>query len=455
MPEMIPVGNTGIQPDALGSISKMIGLRSGMIGLQQQQQALQTGAYGQQSAQAKAQVDTQQAQQFQALGNFTKSAINSPDYFDNKDPNTGNFLADKFRRDASMVAPNRQTDIAEALADANQAVTNKKAVLSLNVDQQKRAAGFAAALAGKTDATPQDANDTADMIRSIDPGNKLLNDAANNMLQHFGTAKSSSDRQQIASGVASLLAGQSPLASATNAAGQFQTQNTLTTARTQTPTGEGVTNPTTPQIAGQAARQTGTAGSDIEQANQISANTKAAPATIQTSQQIDDLADQIHSGKFVAAISKAAAAVGMKEDTYARQLLEKDLGIIKTQLTAAASSDARAGTILSGTPDATSDPQTIHGAMDYVRGAARQNLAQSQNLNAYRAKHPDLSGFQQADNTFTGAAGPLVHEFLSLKPGSQRQAFFSRNFSDPQKALEFRNKALAASHVLGLDNANR
>jgi hypothetical protein len=182
---------------------------------------------------------------------------------------------------------------------------------------------------------------------------------------------------------------------------------------------------------------------------------KSAAAGIQTTQQIDELTDQIHSGKFASWISKQAAAAGMKEDTFARQLLEKDLGIVKTQLTAAAPSDERAATILSGTPDATSDPQTIHGAMDYVRGGFRQNLAQGQNLSAYREKYPDLSGFQNADTKFTGAAGPLVHEFLSLKSPQEQSAFYKRNFGSAQQALDFRNNARAAAHTLGLDSGNR
>ena len=204
-----------------------------------------------------------------------------------------------------------------------------------------------------------------------------------------------------------------------------------------------------------ASRATGVASSDIERANQVSANIKSAQAGIQTTQQIDDLADQIHSGKFAGWLSKQAAAAGIQESTYARQLLEKDLGIVKTQLTSAAPSDSRAATILSGTPEATSDPQTIHGAMDYVRGSFRQNQAQGQNLAAYRSKHPDLSGFQGADDAFTGGAGPLVHEFLSLKGKDAQAAFYRRNFSSPEQALQFRNQTRAAAHTLGLDNADR
>jgi hypothetical protein len=453
MPDMIPVGNTGVTPNPLGSISQMIAARSGMIGLQQQQvglqqaqQNLQTGQYTQQTAQAGAQVAQQQVGQLQALAQFTKNAINDPKY----QRADGSLDVEKFSRDASVVAPTQQDKISEAISNATAAITNKRALASLTSDQNKLAGGYWASVAGNPNAQESDIANAARMTRAIDPKNQLLQDSVDNALLHFGKAQTPAQRQQIASGVSSLLSGGSPLASGTNAAAQNQVVNTLTGARTMPELGQGATNPTTAEVSGAAARQIGTANSDIDRANQVSANVKSAPATIQTSQQIDDLAEQIHSGKFADAISKAAAAVGVQTDTYARQLLKKDLGIIQTQLTAAAPSDSRAATILSGTPDATSDTQTIHGAMDYVRGAARQNLAQGQNKNAYQSKHPDLSGFQQADDTFTGAAGPLVHEFLSLKNPSDLSSFYRRNFSSPQQALQFRNQAYAAEHTLGL-----
>ena len=49
-------------------------------------------------------------------------------------------------------------------------------------------------------------------------------------------------------------------------------------------------------------------------------------------------------------------------------------------------------TILSGYPEATSTPETIHRAMDYIRGSFRQQLARGKLLNDYQKKHPDLSG---------------------------------------------------------------
>lgn len=454
MAEMIPIGNTGVQPDMLGSLSKMIQARSGMIGLQQQQQNLQTGAYQQQSAQAGAQQDQQKNQEYQAAQKLAVSGAQSGQYT-NSD---GSLNRQKMADDITKVAPTYGQGIAgQLLSQANEIVSNKQALQNLNGSQRQQIGSTLGALATKQDLSSSDVIDSLTQLSEQNPAitrmalsfsHALPPNASPQQLQQFLQRAALS-----ATGPGEAVTASTP-AQGTNAAGQNQNVNRLTGERSAPALSGGATNPSSPQVSGQAARQTGTASSDVDRANQVSSNVKSAPATIQTSQQIDDLAEQIHAGKFADAISKAAAAVGMKEDTYARQLLKKDLGIIQTQLTAAAPSDSRAATILSGTPDATSDTQTIHGAMDYVRGAARQNLAQGQNKNAYQSKHPDLSGFQQADDSFTGAAGPLVHEFLSLKTPAEKSQFYRRNFSNPQEALQFRNKAQAAEHSLGMANGN-
>lgn len=446
---MIPVGNTGIQPNPMGSLSQMISARSGLIGLQQQQQNLQTGQY----QQATAQADSQQAQQKNSELQAAQKAIITGAQAGKYTNSDGSFNRTQAADDVTTVAPVYGPGIAsQLLSQANEIVSNKQALQNLNASQRSQVGSTLGALATKPDLSSSDVIDTLSQLSESNPAitrmalsfsHALPPNATPQQLQAF------LQRAALSATAPGEAVSASTPAQGTNAAGQNQNVNKLTGERSNPALAAGATNPSTPQVAGAAARQTGTASSDVDRANQVSSSVKSAPAGIQTTQQIDDLTDQIHSGKFVASISKGAAALGISESTYARQLLEKDLGIVKTQLTAAAPSDARAATILSGTPDATSDPQTVHGAMDYVRGSLRQNLAQGQNLNAYKAKHPDLSGFQQADDTFTGAAGPLVHEFLSL-PDSQKAQFYRRNFSSPQQALQFRNQAQAASHVLGI-----
>lgn len=458
-----PVGTT------VNPVGQGMQTLSDVMGFKQKQQALQTGQYTQQSAQANAQQDQQKNQELQSLAQFTKSATQDPKYH-NPD---GSLNVQKFQTDASAVAPTYGQDyIGKATLNANAGIDNRKALLGLSEDQRKSMGSYFNSVASNPNATVEDFTTAVDRARTLsdDPQYQKSLDRMLVSYPHSGAASDAESAQatrQFAAGIASQTSGAAMTAPSTidnNAAIQPGATNRYTGGFT--PSGAAVQKQLSPTdqpaykqtaaaaSATGASRATGVAGSDIDRANQVSANIKPAQAGIQTTQQIDDLADQIHSGKFAAWVSKGAASVGISEATYARQLLEKDLGIIKTQMTTSASSDSRAATILSGTPEATSDPQTIHGAMDYVRGSFRQNMAQGNNLAAYKAKHPDLSGFQGADDAFTGGGGPLVHEFLSLKGKDQQAAFYRRNFSNPQQALEFRNKVRASAHTLGLDNAD-
>lgn len=455
-------------PDPLQGINAY----SGILGLQQQRQALQTGQYQQQSAQATASQDQQKNRELQAVSGLMQN-VHGGGYR----KNDGTFDEQKFADDVQAIAPVYGQDVAaSARSQANEIVRNQKAKQDLTDEARTSLGSKLSALARDPNTRRgdvidaytgwmQDHKDDPAAMRvgiaqaALLPQNdsdpkyrETLGRYAASLTGQATTAPSSVDTgAQTIPGVTSSVTGEF-----TPAHGNLSLTPQGGIPKELSPTDQ----PNYKQAAAAAtatgaSRASGVASSDIERANQVSANIKSAQAGIQTTQQIDDLADQIHSGKFAGWLSKQAAAAGIQESTYARQLLEKDLGIVKTQLTSAAPSDSRAATILSGTPEATSDPQTIHGAMDYVRGSFRQNLAQGQNLIAYKNKHPDLSGFQGADDAFTGGGGPLVHEFLSLKGKNAQAAFYRRNFSSPEQAVQFRNQTRAAAHTLGLDNANR
>ena len=150
--EMIPVGNTGIQPDPLGSISKLIGLQSAQVGLQQQRQNLQTGAYAQQSAQATAQQDQQKNQELQALAQFTKNAGADPSYL-NPD---GSANVEKYQQGALKVAPvYGQAYIGQMTSNFNGAVENRKAMLGLTKEQQGMVQSGIQSIAQGADATSE------------------------------------------------------------------------------------------------------------------------------------------------------------------------------------------------------------------------------------------------------------------------------------------------------------
>lgn len=206
----------------------------------------------------------------------------------------------------------------------------------------------------------------------------------------------------------------------------------------------GPLNPTSSVVAGNTARTTAVAGSDIDRANEISAKIQPSQAAIGITQRVDDLANQISSGKFAKWVMDKAAAAGNQDPAItARQLLEKDLGQVKSAATASAATDKKMDTILAGYPEATSTSDTIHGAMDYIRGSFRQNVARGELLNKYRDKKPNLEGFQHADDVLTGHTEPLMHEFNALKTRQERVDFYKRNFHERGQAEAFTNRVSA------------
>lgn len=443
------------------------GLRSlaGILGIQRQRQELQQGAAAIETAQAGAQGAQQTMQERQLLQQTMKTGIR-PDtgksIYNAKNEVDPDEVADFATKNLPLTGQAVVQNILKTKAD-KVALSSATADLGdkFNNDLSGRIRSFInvpgatsdtvnASLQGYAKQNPEAASAVlaaSNLVKHIDnaPDMKTKNDMLLHLAQQFQPAESTASQQ-------------APQVSTMQGPKGLQPIQTNPLA----PGGVGPTGPSLPQglaptekipykaaAAGAGARGAGTGNADVDRANQVSGSVQASSAAIPLTKHIDDLADQIHSGKFAASISKAAAAVGMSEETYARQVLEKELGQVKTLAIANAGSDARAATIQSGYPEATSDNQTIHTAMDYTRGTFRQNVARGDLLNAVKSKDPSLSGFQHADDLLTSATDPLMHEFKSLKTPAERIGFYKRNFTDPQRAQEFKEKVSGMNHVFG------
>ena len=431
----------------MNTLSKILQIGSQGLGIKEQQAKVK-----------QAQIETERQV---GLKNFFQSW--DPSEHDGPDGTTNMESARK--SDAYKAAGLAKPDIDLKLSQIKQAqLQNKQSLTTLNGDNLAQFGRVAQALADDPDVKA----DQVDPQTKTGPGRQKFNEALGGFAQLgpdaarvagiFAPIAQHAPPGKLITGVRSLAAqaqdisqqqGQQNPQLTTNAAGQLVNRDVRTGELSAPTLSGGATNPSTPQVAGQAARNVGPANSDIDRSNVVSAAVAPANQTITITQEIDDLADQVHSGKISAAISKAAAAVGISGPTYARQLLEKDLGRLKATASAGAGSDQRQANILAGFPDATSDPQTIHTAMDFTRGVARQDLARGALLNKVKSKDPELRGFQHLDDMLTGQTDPLMHEFMSLKP-SERSGFYSRNFTSAEKAQEFKNKVLALQNHSGL-----
>jgi hypothetical protein len=192
-----------------------------------------------------------------------------------------------------------------------------------------------------------------------------------------------------------------------------------------------------------SALGSGVANADVDRANQVAGLQQQSAAALPLTERIDQLSHDIGSGKVAKMISETGNYLGFASINEARSQLNKDLGQVKALAIQNAGSDSRAATVLEGYPTDTTPESTVHAAMDYIRGAARQNLARGKLLSQYQKADPQgLRGFQAADNMMSGQTNPLMHEYLALKPADQA-GFYRRNFSTPQEAQAFKDQVNA------------
>lgn len=456
MDSIVPVA-TEINPpniqQGLGTLASILGLSQKQIALKQAQQNLQTGQYQQQQQQGLAQQqqemmrERQLLQQAQSSGKDDQgNSLNGPD--GEPDPVA-------YTRFASRALPLIGQNVVQGIVKTQtDNVGLLKSSLGLSNDQRDTAAGIIRSAIGTNTPSSQIVSQVQSAIGNGASAQRNISSLVP-LIAHLDNLPAGQMRDKALTHLADSYSPQAQVAASQTSA---PTQSFAPSGNVQTtesnwkaPGGAGAQlgpqvkvglGPTqTPSYAGSVAaassRATGVGGIDVQRADQVSANVQPASAALPLTHEIDDLADQIHSGKLEGWVSAKAAALGIQPLTYARQLLEKDLGQVKAAAIKGAPNQGAESTILSGYPEATSDNQTIHTAMDYIRGGFRQTLGRDQNLLSYQKQHPDLSGFQQADDAFTSKNNPLAAEYQALKPGAERQGFLRRNFKNAQEAQAF------------------
>ena len=211
---MADFGSPIVDPNAPPAGQRYAQFLNSILESRQKQQALQIGQQQLQQQTAETQQAQQKNMELQALSNFTKSAINNPDYQDS----TGRLDANKFKADAATVAPVYGADYINKYIDgANAIIAGKRAATSLTKDQNDLASGYLKGAATSND--PNDFNTAVRKIREIDPKNSALQDMANT-LQERATING---YKQAAANGASMLGGFSQQAPSTlNTGGAIQ-----------------------------------------------------------------------------------------------------------------------------------------------------------------------------------------------------------------------------------------
>lgn len=190
MDGITPVGAM-IQPvDA----SKGINTLSGIIGLQQQKQALQTGQYQQATAQAESQQAQQKNNELQKAQAIAINGAKSGMYDDGE----GGLDRQKIANDILKVAPTYgQPIMSSLLSQANEVVQNKRAHQALSQERQGQMGATFGSLATKKDLSNSDFVDALNTLtdENKDPQFKRM---AMSMLTHLPPNASPQQLQEVA-----------------------------------------------------------------------------------------------------------------------------------------------------------------------------------------------------------------------------------------------------------------
>ena len=429
--------NVDVNPQRqIGTLSALMGLRQQQLGIQQQQQQLST-----QTSQATlAQLD---AQQTQAL-----SQIDWKPYFDNGDV--------KGAMNASLAAAPSKPEVATRIAQSIGAgIEVKSAAAKLNQQYLEPFKTEAGVWAQGNGDLPDLAKQYDTLLTAIPKEDQpQVRELSNAILKGLSlpnpiTGKPDTKRAALALSQSALGAEVSKPVTGTaigpgnQLIGTTQMPISGTLARAGGGTTLGLTPAQQPGYLAQAAAAstagTGATNIDVARASDVGNVQQSSSASIQLTKEVDRLAEDIGSGHVAKMISETGNYFGFSNINQVRSQLNKDLGLLKGTVVSRAGSDARAADILSGYPTDTTPKDTIHAAMDYIRGGFRQNLARGNLLQQYQKQDPQsVRGFAAADNALVNNTNPLMHEYMALKSPQDQAAFFKRNFGNKQEAYQFK-----------------
>jgi hypothetical protein len=469
-------------PDPMSGINTY----SGILGLQQQKQALQTGQYQQQSAQANASQDQQKNRELQAVSGLMQN-VHGGGY--RKDD--GTFDEQKFADDVQAVAPVYGQDVAtSARSQANEIVRNQKAKQDLTDEAR-------ASLGSKLSALARDPNTRrGDVIDAYtgwmqdhkdDPAAMRIGIAQAALLpqndndpkyretlgryaatltgQPTTTPSTVETAGQVQPGVTSNVTGAftpggapiaKPPTQTTNANQQILNRDPQTGALSFPPmaapssgaSGAGGINPT----SAQQANVTGMATDDRGRYAQISQEGVNATTGAQLADQVAALADQVRTGKLSKEWTDRLSVLQQHDPSLtARQMLSKYAAQLKTMATAGATTDASRSQIDEGMPSPeTMGPDAVKEAAQYVGGIFRMRGARQSYADQYAKTNGNSIGIRDADDAFMRAADPTVFTYKSLPAGEERQKFLRKHGLTTQEKLDgFRARLNQVNHYNG------
>lgn len=471
---------------------------SAILGLQQQKQALQTGQYTQQSAQASAQGEQQAMQERQ---NWQKAVQSGQLNTDQPNPATGKTELDPNKAIAYATRlPLTGQKIAQSILETQSNKVGLQAA-SATLDSQERSmlSGIAGAQVGNPKATAASYGAAVDNLVPQHPEMAPAAAFAKNLAAHIdgmptqqakdeawqhlellhsapGTVAAAAlpSNAAVQTGAQTVMGPQAPAI----AGGQFHPTTAVANQLTPgerlpgaitTPTGVVNRNPVTgalsaPAQAGapgapnlnpsqaQTHAVVGLADTDTARYAQVSQEGTNAATGAQLADQVARLAEQVRTGKLSKEYADQLTTLQQHNPNItARQMLSKYAAQLKTMATENSTTDASRSQIEQGMPTPeTMGPDAVKEAAQYVGGIFRMRGARQAAADQYVKNAGSPMGVQAVDNAFMQSATPQVFAYKSLAPGAERQEFLKRNgLTTPEKLQAFKSQINQVTHYSG------
>lgn len=406
-----------------------LGTLSGIVGLQQARQNLQTGAYAQQATQADAQQAQQKNQELQKAQSIAINGARSGQYT-NAD---GTLDRVKMANDLSTLGPYAQGMSSQLLSQANEVVQNQQAHQNLTVSQKKEMGDTFASLAADPNVDNSKVIDAVEKLREAHPNDPEYSRLLTSQVMHFPNAATQDQQRQILGRWAAASTGDvqaTPGTVATPGGTQGITQNRFTGAINQggapvaapphqTTNAAGQIVNVTPGGVASVAPSSGGAAGPVTGANPTTAqasvqNTSAqsaaaniedaraigdhAPAVRNVNDQLLQLSQGTQTGPLTQTVQKLAAAAGLPSGTRYQEisayldrqaaLSARQMGVPNTNAGLAASQSATGTTEY--TPKALQEKVKFADALNSGAMAYRQGLDKTVGTEAT----PDVSKYQ-------------------------------------------------------------
>lgn len=454
MPDGIQPVGAMIQPP---NPQQTLGTLSGIYGVQQARQNLQTGAIQQQTASAESQQVQQKNTELQKAQSVAIEGARSGAY----DDGNGGINRQKMADDILKVAPvYGQGQVSSLLSQANEVVQNKQAHQNLTVSQKKEMGDTFGALAADPNVDNTKVIDSIEALRQAHPNDPEYSRLLTSQVMHLPNTAPTDQLRATLGRFAAAATGDpqsSPTTVDTGPNIQPGMQSKFTGAFT--PGGAPVAKGLAPTQQPGYIRSTAAAGAEGGQGasndeklyNDIVQSGTKATQIKSLAQDVQGLSQEVQTGQYSKAFADKWSALaqtfglpaGSTDAATKRQLLAKAAARLKMQSEAGASTDAERAGVDAAMPDPDHmSPSAVSQAARYVGAQADVNSARMDLANKHRQINGGTSsGLRSTDSQFMQSADPKVFEYQGISAGKERQDYLRQHFTNPDDLKAFLAKA--------------